>query len=134
MAIWLGLIIAPLLALADQTVAFALVGPGCATQTTLVLHGSHAIFLALAVAAMLAAWVKWQETAAVFSQLRHAATAATIASARNSACEACSSTVLWLAHPGPTSANATVWSASASSGATRSASQIHIARCALRNR
>jgi len=67
MAIWLGLIIAPLLALADQTVAFALVGPGCAMQTTLVLHASHAIFLALAVGAMLAAWVKWQETAAAIA-------------------------------------------------------------------
>ena len=66
MAIWLGLIVAPLLALADQTVAFALVGPGCATQTTLVLHASHAIFLALAVAAMVVAWRKWQETTAPF--------------------------------------------------------------------
>ena len=64
MAIWLGLIIAPLFALADQTVAFALVGPGCATQTTLVLHASHAIFLALAVAAMVASWRNWRETTA----------------------------------------------------------------------
>jgi hypothetical protein len=65
MRIWLALIVAPLLALADQTVAFALVGPGCATQTTLGLHASHALFLALAVAATLAAWRNWQETTAV---------------------------------------------------------------------
>ena len=64
MWIWLALLVAPLLALADQTVAFALVGPGCAAQTTLALHSSHAVFLALAAAATLAAWRAWQETAA----------------------------------------------------------------------
>ena len=63
MAIWLGLIIAPLLALADQTIAFALDGPGCASQTTLVLHASHAIFLALTIAVAIAAWRRWLETA-----------------------------------------------------------------------
>jgi len=65
MAIWLGLIIAPLLALADQTVAFALVGPGCASQSTALLHASHALFLALAIVAMVAAWRMWLKTAAV---------------------------------------------------------------------
>ena len=65
MAIWLGLIVAPLLALADQTVAFALVGPGCASQSTALLHASHALFLALAIVAMVAAWRMWLKTAAV---------------------------------------------------------------------
>ena len=63
MRIWLALVIAPLLALADQTVAFALVGPGCATQSTVLLHGSHALFLALAIATVVAGWRSWRETA-----------------------------------------------------------------------
>jgi hypothetical protein len=65
MWIWLALIVAPLLALADQTVAFALVGPGCAQQSTAMLHVSHAVFLALAIVAAIGAWQTWHETAAV---------------------------------------------------------------------
>jgi hypothetical protein len=65
MWIWLALIVAPLLALADQTVAFALVGPECATQSTVLLHASHALFLALVIVATLAAWRMWLKTAAV---------------------------------------------------------------------
>jgi len=65
MWIWLALIVAPLLALADQTVAFALVGPGCASQSTALLHASHALFLALAIVAMVAAWRMWLTSAAV---------------------------------------------------------------------
>ena len=65
MWIWLALLVAPLLALADQTVAFALVGPGCASQSTVLLHASHALFLALAIVAMVAAWRMWLKTAAV---------------------------------------------------------------------
>jgi hypothetical protein len=64
MRIWLALIVAPLFALADQTVALALVGPGCAAQSTAMLHASHALFLALAIAATIAAWRSWLATAA----------------------------------------------------------------------
>jgi hypothetical protein len=63
MRIWLALIVAPLLALADQTVALTLVGPGCAAQTTSMLHASHALFLALAVVAAVTAWRRWLQTA-----------------------------------------------------------------------
>jgi hypothetical protein len=63
MRIWLALIVAPLLALADQTVALTLVGPGCAAQTTSMLHASHAVFLTLAVVATAAAWRRWLQTA-----------------------------------------------------------------------
>jgi len=63
MRIWLALVIAPLLALADQTVALSLVGPGCAAQTTSMLHASHALFLALAVVAAVTAWRRWLQTA-----------------------------------------------------------------------
>jgi hypothetical protein len=64
MSIWLALIVAPLLALADQTVAFALVGPGCASQSTALLHTTHALFLALTIVATVAAWRSWLATAA----------------------------------------------------------------------
>jgi len=64
MRIWIALIVAPLFALADQTIALALVGPGCAAQTTALLHASHALFLALAIAATIAAWRSWLATAA----------------------------------------------------------------------
>ena len=65
MRIWLALIVAPLLALADQTVAFSLVGPGCARQSTLALHASHAMFLALTIVMTVGAWQRWAKTAPV---------------------------------------------------------------------
>lgn len=65
MTIWLGLIVAPLFALADQTIAFALVGPACARQSVALLHVSHAIFLALAIVAVVFAWRRWRATTAV---------------------------------------------------------------------
>ena len=63
MRIWLALIVAPLLALGDQAIAFALVGPGCAGQTTTMLHLSHALFLAFTTIVTVGAWRRWLETA-----------------------------------------------------------------------
>ena len=63
MRIWIALIVAPLLALTDQTVAFALVHWACAHQSTWVVHLSHVVFLALAAAAAVGAWLRWRETA-----------------------------------------------------------------------
>jgi hypothetical protein len=63
MRIWIALIVAPLLALTDQTVAFALVHWACAHQSTWVVHLSHVVFLALAAAAAISAWLRWRETA-----------------------------------------------------------------------
>ena len=51
MRIWLALIVSPLLALTDQTVAFAMVGWACAHQSVALLHASHALFLAATTAA-----------------------------------------------------------------------------------
>ena len=65
MRIWFALIVAPLLALSDQSVAYALVGWACAHQTTLPLHGSHTLFLAITTGAAIAAWRAWRETAVV---------------------------------------------------------------------
>ena len=42
-----ALIVAPLLALADQSVAFALVGWACAHGSAALLHATHAVFLVL---------------------------------------------------------------------------------------
>jgi len=65
MRIWLALIVAPLLALADQLVAASLVPWACAHQSVAVVHGSHAIFLALASGAAVIAWLRWRETGIV---------------------------------------------------------------------
>jgi hypothetical protein len=64
MRIWFALIIAPVLALTDQSVAFALVGWACDHQSTLPLHVSHTLFLTAATLAAVAAWQNWRETAA----------------------------------------------------------------------
>lgn len=58
MRIWVALIVAPLLAIIDQSVAFALVGWSCAHQTTIWIHVTHAAFL---VAAGLCAGFAWPE-------------------------------------------------------------------------
>jgi hypothetical protein len=62
MLIWFALIVAPLLALTDQLVAFALVGWACARQSVALVHVSHLLFLAIAIAAAVGAWLKWRET------------------------------------------------------------------------
>ncbi len=63
MRIWVALIVAPLLALTDQTVASALVPWACANQNIGVVHLSHVLFLALAAAAAVVAWLQWREIA-----------------------------------------------------------------------
>jgi hypothetical protein len=59
--IWFALIVAPLLALADQSIASALVGWACAHQSTALLHASHLIFLAITAGAAVYAWRAWRE-------------------------------------------------------------------------
>ena len=63
MRTWVALIVAPLLALTDQTVAFALVHWACAQQSIWVVHLSHVVFLAITAAAAVGAWLRWRETA-----------------------------------------------------------------------
>ena len=48
MRVWPGLIAAPLLALADQQVAYTLVAWSCAEQNRVALHVVHLAFLVLA--------------------------------------------------------------------------------------
>jgi hypothetical protein len=106
MTIWLGLIIAPLFALADQTVAFALVGPACARQSIALLHVSHAIFLALAIVAAVAARRRWRATTAVRAgngerpvQLHFLAGVATAVAALSAAAIAAMWLAPWLISP-----------------------------------
>lgn len=56
MRVWPALVLAPFLALLDQSAAYALVQWSCATQNEAVLHWVHFTFLALAVMATLPAW------------------------------------------------------------------------------
>jgi hypothetical protein len=55
MRIWMPLLLAPTLALADQVVAFAALGWACAHDRAIVIHAIHALFL-LATAVTLVPW------------------------------------------------------------------------------
>jgi hypothetical protein len=60
MKIGFGLLIAPLLVLADQVIAYAAVGWACNHASPVAVHSVHALFLAGACAATIAAWQQWQ--------------------------------------------------------------------------
>jgi hypothetical protein len=62
MRIWLGLLLAPLLALADQTIAYATSGWECAHQNVVALHGLHGTFLAATLVTAAMGWMLWRET------------------------------------------------------------------------
>src|SRR5438105_2155337 len=62
MRIWLGLLVAPMLTLADQSIAYATAGWACAHQNILALHGVHVVFLSAVVVATIGAWQRWRET------------------------------------------------------------------------
>ena len=62
MAIWLALLAAPILALADQSVALAMTAWSCRGQHALVLHVVHLPFALATAAATLLAWRRWRET------------------------------------------------------------------------
>jgi hypothetical protein len=60
MRLWIALIVAPLLAFTDQSVAFALVGWSCAHQSILWIHVTHLAFLAAATTCAAFAWREWR--------------------------------------------------------------------------
>src|SRR5436190_22168679 len=64
MNIWLALLVAPTLALADQVIAYAAVGWSCAHERAVVVHAIHALFLVAAAASVLPAWRLWKATRA----------------------------------------------------------------------
>lgn len=63
MRTWLALLVAPMLALTDQSVAYATVGWACAHQHSIGVHAVHVVFLIGVVAATAAAWRLVRETA-----------------------------------------------------------------------
>lgn len=63
MRIWFALLLAPVLALADQSIAYATAGWACAHQGVLAMHGVHLIFVAMVVASTFAASQLWRATA-----------------------------------------------------------------------
>jgi hypothetical protein len=56
MAQWLSIVVAPLVFLANLSLAYALVPLACQTQRTAPLHATSAVALAIVVAAALLAW------------------------------------------------------------------------------
>ena len=56
MRIWYSLLLAPLLALTDQSVSFATSGWACSHQHAPVMHAVHALFLVAIVIGTVMAW------------------------------------------------------------------------------
>ena len=57
---WPALLVAPLVALAQLSIAFALVTPACARQDRLALHAVSLVSLLLVVAMTAMAWQAWR--------------------------------------------------------------------------
>lgn len=58
MRIWIALLVTPILALTDQSIALSTVSWACANQHVLAIHAIHATFLVVTIVATLgAAWV-----------------------------------------------------------------------------
>jgi len=62
MRIWPALLLAPALALADQVIAFAVIGWACARGQPAAVHAVHVAFFVAAVATLPSAWREWKET------------------------------------------------------------------------
>jgi hypothetical protein len=60
-ASWPGLLVAPILALADQSVAYALLEWSCEHQKIAIPNLAHAVFLVLTLATMAMAWGCWRD-------------------------------------------------------------------------
>jgi hypothetical protein len=61
MAIWYALLVAPVLALTDQSVALSLTAWACRGQHQVALHLVHVAFALATAAATLLAWRRWRE-------------------------------------------------------------------------
>ena len=61
MAIWYALLVAPVLALTDQTVALSLTAWACRGQQQIALHLVHVTFALATACATLLAWRRWRE-------------------------------------------------------------------------
>ncbi|HEY1329005.1 MAG TPA: hypothetical protein VGI14_18860 [Casimicrobiaceae bacterium] len=62
MAIWIPLLVAPLLALADQAIALSMTAWACRGQHELALHVVHVAFALVTALTVFAAWLGWRRT------------------------------------------------------------------------
>lgn len=62
MRIWPALLLAPALALADQVIAFAVIGWACARGQPVAVHVVHVAFFVAALATLPPAWRAWKES------------------------------------------------------------------------
>jgi hypothetical protein len=65
MAVWFALLAVPVLALIDQSVAYATTLWACAHQNTLAVHVVHVPFLLAAIVGTLVAWQAWRRASAL---------------------------------------------------------------------
>ena len=70
MRIWFPLLLAPILVLADQSIAYATSGWACSHQDSIVLHVVHGVFLAACVIGAFTAFGLWREVRAAPSDER----------------------------------------------------------------
>ena len=62
MAIWFALLVAPVLALVDESIALSMTSWACRGQHGLALHIVHMAFAIATAAATVLAWRRWRET------------------------------------------------------------------------
>jgi hypothetical protein len=62
MRIWLALLVAPMLVLADQSIAYATSGWECARQYLFAVHALHAAVLVATLFTTVLAWRYWRQT------------------------------------------------------------------------
>ena len=62
---WPALLLAPLIALSELSIAYALVSPSCASQDRTLLHAVAAVSLFLVLAMTVLAWREWQGVDAI---------------------------------------------------------------------
>jgi len=60
MLAWPALLLAPLIALSELSIAYALVSPSCASQDRTLLHAVAAVSLFLVLAMTVLAWREWR--------------------------------------------------------------------------
>ena len=65
MRIWFALVVAPTIALVDQSISYAAVAWACMHQQVAAVHVVHFAALVMTVIATLAAWQLWRTTRAV---------------------------------------------------------------------
>jgi hypothetical protein len=68
MRIWLALLVAPMLALADQGVGLSMATWACAHQLGTWMHAVHFVFLAAAAASTFLAWQAWRAADHAYAQ------------------------------------------------------------------